>query len=151
MRRRRRSGTGSKQVATPHSQIYCRQTSKAAVYCFLTYLPFCRLTFTPIFVSLQDISTSPRSKIFSKGKCCCKGLGVAQQMRKGPIENWKVVSHPRVPVVVIFPLEWVRQNKPSGTRRSCNNKSCQSDVRKKKEIDFVLLDVLVINSPSVPI
>ena len=106
--------------------------SKPAVYCFLTYLPFCRLTFTPIFVSLQDISTSPlaRSKIFSKGKCCCKGLGVAQQMRKGPIENWKVVSHPRVPVVVIFPLEWVRQNKPSGTRRSCNNKSCQSDVRK---------------------
>ena len=57
------------------------------------------------------------------------------QDEEGSNSDCKVGAHPRVPVVVIFPLEWVRQNKPSGTRRSCNNKSCQSDVRKK--IDFV--------------
>ena len=48
--------------------------SKAAVYCFLTYLPFCRLTFTPIFVSLGDISTEEEQNIFPKPNVVAKGV-----------------------------------------------------------------------------
>ena len=40
-------------------------------------------------------------------------------MRKGPIQIVRFGAHPRVPVVVIFPLKGVGQYKPAGTRGPC--------------------------------
>ena len=133
MRRRRRSGTGSGLLAScypPQSNLLSADEQGSSILFSNLFALLSPDIYTHFCLVGRYLHPAERSKIFSEAKCCCKAKPVwpADGMRRKKVVKFRstkgckmilssglgslfvvimfvFVSHPRVPVVVIFPLK----------------------------------------------